>query len=137
MALIATKVNNSASDNTRLIKGKYIMSAGGAAATLDGDYIICDLPKRALITALILDVATGMTAATTGTVTLGYKEPGLAISVAGLASSATLTPTATGCKVPNASKYFDNGGVVTLSVTNGDSVAAFKGRVFVEYAVVC
>jgi hypothetical protein len=136
MGLIATKISTASADNFRLIKGKYVQSAGGAASTSDGDYIVCELPRKSYVTYLAVDIATAFTGSSTGTVTLGYKEPSASISASGFAADTVTLSEATGIKRVTNSMYFENGGIITLGITNGDSAAAVKVRAWVGYTVI-
>ena len=60
MALKANKISNSVADNYRLVKGKYVKSAGGAASTLDGDYIVVELPRGAFLHGAYIDIKTAI-----------------------------------------------------------------------------
>jgi len=131
MALKATKMSTTAADNFRLMKGKFVTSADG-----DGDYIAFEIPRKALITRLMLDIKTAFTAASTGTLTIGVKEPATAISAAQLAADTVTLSEVVGLKVINSSAYLENGGVITIGVTKGDSAADAVARLFVEYTVI-
>lgn len=131
MALIATKISNAAADNFRLIKGKYVTSADG-----DGDYIVCELPKKALITFCAADIKTAYTGSSTGILTVGVKEPGAAIVADAIAGDSVVLSEATGMKRLSTPVYLENGGVVTLGVVKGTSVANAVARVFVGYTVI-
>ena len=131
MALVATKTRCGVADNFRISKSPYVTSADGNA-----DYIVCELPKKALITFLAIDIKTAYTGSSTGTLTIGVKEPGVALSAAQLADDTVTLSEVVGMKVINKSLYFDNGAVITIGVTKGDSAANAVARVFVVYSVV-
>jgi hypothetical protein len=131
MALKATKISNAAADNFRLLKGKYVTSADG-----DADYIAFEIPKRALITFVAVDIKTAYTGSSTGTLTIGIKEPGTAISASQIADDTVTLSEVTGTKVVQKAVYLDKGGVVTLGVVKGNSAADIVARLFLEYTVI-
>lgn len=131
MALKATKVSNAAADNFRLLKGKFITSADG-----DGDYIAFDVPKKAFIHYLAVDIKTPYSAASTGTLTVGIKEPGVAINANQLAAEAAIASEVAGTKVLSVGCYLENGGVITLGIIKGDSAADIVARLFVKLSVI-
>ena len=131
MALKATKISNAAADNTRLIRGKYITSADG-----DGDYIAFEIPRFAFISLVAIDIKTVYTAASTGSVTIGIKEPGIAINATQLGANTDTLPLVAGIKQLVKSAYLTNGGVVTVGITKGTSAADVVCRAFIVYAVV-
>lgn len=131
MALIATKISTAASDNFRVLKGKYVTSADG-----DGDYIVFQLPKKCLVIQTMLDIKTAFTASSTGTVTIGMKEPGTAIDVDALAADTVTLSEVVGIKTIGQCMYLENGGALTLGITKGDSAADLEARAFVVYTVI-
>lgn len=131
MALKATKISNASSDNVRFIKGKYITAADG-----DGDYIVCELPRKSLITFTAVDIKTAYTGSSNGTLTVGVKEPATAIVADALGDDTVVLSEVTGVKRMLKSLYLENGGVVTLGVTKGNSAANAVARVFVGYTVI-
>jgi hypothetical protein len=130
MALKATKISTDVSDNYRFCKGKYVTSADG-----DADYIAFEIPKKAYVYEVFIDIKTAYTAASTGTLTVGYKEPGQAIVAAWVPDTLTLSEV-TGVKPTEVSRYFENGGIITLGVVKGTSVADAVARLFVVYSVI-
>jgi len=131
MALKAAKISNDSSDVYRMMKGKYITSADG-----DGDYIAFEIPKKAFVYEFFIDVKTAYTAASTGTLTVGYKEPGQAISAAGLAADTVVLSEVTGVKSVGIARYFESGAIITLGVIKGDSAANAVARLFIVYCVI-
>lgn len=131
MALKAGKISTAAADNFRLMKGKYVTSADG-----DGDYIAFELPKKCMVLQTVVDIKTAFSGTSTGTLTVGIKEPGAAIVADALAVDGTCLPEATGMKTISQCKYLENGGVLTLGVTKGDSSTDLVARAFVVYSVI-
>jgi hypothetical protein len=131
MALKATKISNDTSDNFRIMKGKLITSADG-----DGDYIAFELPKNCFIRGTFVDIKTAYTASSTGTLTVGIKEPGVAISASQLAADTVTLSEAVGLKTITQAAYLPNGGVLTIGIVKGDSAANIVVHPFVEYSVI-
>ena len=131
MPLLATKISTAASDNFRVLKGKFVSSADG-----DGDYIAFELPKHCYIILATAEIKTAFTALSTGTLTVGIKEPGAVIDASRLGADTVTLSEVVGSKVLAAGIYLENGGVLTLGVTKGDSVANLVARAFVVYSVI-
>lgn len=120
------------SDNVRFGISEFVKGANG-----DGDYVLVEVPKNALVTVKAVEVTTAFSGTSTGTLTVGYKERGGELQVAGLAADSVVLSEATGIKQINVTKHFPNGGVITLGVTKGDSSANIVARAYFEYSVVC
>ena len=131
MALKATKISAAAADNFRVMKGKYVTSADG-----DGDYIVFELPRKCLVLHSIVVIKTAYSGTSTGTLTLGIKEPATAISADQIAAESAISSEATGMKAITQNVYLENGGVMTLGVAKGDSSADVVARVFTTYTVI-
>lgn len=131
MALNATKISNAMADNFRIVKGKLVTSADG-----DADYIVFEVPRKAFIHGMTLVVSTALTSGSTGSVTIGFKEPGIALSASAFADNLVTLPEQTGTKPLLVRKYCENGGAVTLGIIKGNSADNFVGRVFAQYSVI-
>lgn len=119
------------SDNFRSIVSAYVKGSNG-----DGDYVVFEVPRNALVTIKAVDIKTAYSGTSTGTLTVGYKENGGALQAAGLVADTVILSEATGVKSVNVCKHFPKGGIVTLGVTKGDSSANIVARIYAEYSVV-
>lgn len=135
MANIAKPCNAYAGGEAmRWAKSRYITGADG-----DNSYLVVPLPKKALVTRVLLDTKTGQTAASTGTVSIGFTGNGEVQSDVYFKTAALVTATGiTEAVATNAGcKYFEtSGGAITIAVVKGTSAADYEGRVFVEYTVI-
>jgi hypothetical protein len=131
MALKATKISTAAADNIRIMKGKYVTSADG-----DGDYIAFELPKYCYLSHVSVDIKTAYTAASTGTITVGIKEPGIAISPARVADDTVILSEVTGVKGISTGIYLEKGGVLTVGILKGNSAADAVVRLFAVFSVI-
>jgi hypothetical protein len=118
----------------RWAKSRYATGADG-----DNSYLVVPVPKKALISRVLLDTQVGQTGASTGTVSVGFTGNGEAQSdvyfkTAALVSAVGITElTATNA----GAKYFETaGGAITIAIVKGTSAADYVGRVFVEYTVI-
>jgi hypothetical protein len=115
----------------RWAKSRYVTTADG-----DNTYLVIPVPKKALVTRVLLDTKTGLTAA--GTVAVGFTGNGESQSntyfkAAALVSTAGITEcVATGA----GNKYFETaGGSITITLAKSTSVTDFEGRLLIEYTV--
>jgi hypothetical protein len=131
MALKATKISTATADNIRIMKGKYVTSADG-----DGDYISFELPKYCYLSHVTVDIKTAYTSASTGTITVGIKEPGVAISAAQVAADTVTLSEVTGVKSISTGIYLEKGGVLTIGIVKGNSVADAVVRLFAVFSVI-
>lgn len=131
MALSSKFLNPKVADNIRVVVSPYVLGASG-----DADYIVAELPKNALLTDVVVDIKTAYTAASTGTLTVGFKEPGQAISAAGIAADGVTLSEAVGVKPVTFTKHFPNGAIITLGLIKGDSAANIVVRAMLKYSVV-
>lgn len=132
MALSVKFNKPNVADNIRSLVSKTVKGANGNA-----DYIVLDIPRNALLTVKSVEVITAFTASSTGTLTVGYKLPGAAIVADGFADDTVTLSEATGIKMINKTRHFPNGGVLTIGVTKGTSVADIVARLTAEYSIVC
>lgn len=132
MALVMKYNKPNVADNFRSVISQLVKGAAG-----DGDYVVLDIPRNALVTVKSVEVNTAFTGSSTGTLTVGYKVPGAAIVADGFANDTVTASEATGIKMINKTRHFPNGGVLTIGVTKGTSVADIVARVTAEYSVVC
>lgn len=130
---ILTKYNTPhVSDNIRYGISEFVNGANG-----DGDYVVCEVPRGALVTVKAVEVTTAFSGTSTGTLTIGYKERGSAIQASGFAADSVTLSEATGVKAVNTCKHFPKGGVITIGVTKGDSSANIVARAYFEYTIIC
>lgn len=118
----------------RWAKSRYVTSADG-----DNSYLVVPLPKKSLVTRILLDTKTGFTAASTGTVSIGFTGNGEAQDDVYFKAAALVTATGIieAVATHNGCKYFEtSGGAITVALAKGTSVADYEGRVFVEYTVI-
>ena len=123
-------LSTAASDICRFQKSKSV-------STVDNDgnrVFVLQVQRKSFLKDLWIQVQTGFTAASTGTVTVGIKTPDLD-SVNYFMTDAEVASEVTGfkaCIAANRGYYFEKGGTITVSLAKGTSVADVVCRVFAD-----
>lgn len=126
-----------ASDNFRLARSKHLFELA------DGTYNLIQLPKFAFVENLILNITQAFTGGSTATITIGFTGNGESADPDGFMDSIFAAPTVVGMKQmlgdtqPGSKGMWFNtaSGFVTITIAAGNSSAALRAFVFVQYSV--
>jgi len=126
--------SHAASDTVRTLKSKYVSTSDN-----DGNRIFALLlPRKCLATQFWVDIKTAYTAASTGSILVGYVDPD-GNDADAFIDNTDAAPTALGLKkapVAKPGRYFEKGGSITISLAKGDSAADISARIFVDTRVI-
>lgn len=140
MALI-NKNTTAIGEASRFAKSKKLGTALSAAIAAGTDSVMAlQVPRKAFVKDMWLEVITGYTALSTGTITIGKTGDATTDDADHFTDTDDIDCTSVGLhRVPIASSghYFESGpGGITLTFNKGDSAADCEVRLFVEYDMV-
>lgn len=131
MAITAWKLSNIWSEFVKFVKGAFISSTLG-----DVTVAVIQVPRKGFVKHVHLEVSTVYTAASTGSVLIGYEAPDKAAVTNYFMANTDSLPLVAGFKTSGKVMYFEKGGTITVTFAKGTSVADVVGRVFADITTI-
>lgn len=123
--------SHAASDINRFVKSKFV-------STVDNDgnrVFVLQVPRKGFVKTVKIEVKTGFTAASTGTVTVGIKTPDVD-TPAYFMDDTVVASEVTGMKSSDKCIYCEKGGSITISLAKGTSAADVSCRIFADISTI-
>lgn len=120
------------SDLARFFKCKQSVSSSLG----DVGVAVIQVPRKSFVKAVYLEVLTAYTAASTGSVTVGYEAPDKAANATFFMDNTAAAPLTVGMKTAAKGVYFEKGGVISVTFAKGDSAANVVVRAFADISTI-